>query len=244
MFVLFLAGSAAAQTATETSAKKEAMQPNLVEAINQYKASSNTLLSMQESEINAAEVKLAELRTLVSEGLIARVDLEAEEQKLLELQAKHTTTQKQVVDSDNLLVEVKTEKELTKTQTAKVKLVSKSYGMLNPTATVIRGDNGSAWSLGSLDSVKSFFSAKFGHSLPTSAVGQSATHNRLGYDHRNAVDVALHPDSAEGKSLISYLQSQGIPFLAFRGAISGVATGPHIHIGRPSHRSNLQTPGP
>ena len=28
----------------------------------------------------------------------------------------------------------------------------------------------------------------------------------------------------------------GIPFLAFRGAVPGKATGPHIHIGFPSHR--------
>jgi len=59
----------------------------------------------------------------------------------------------------------------------------------------------------------------------------------LGYDHRNAVDVALHPDSAEGKALINHLQNQGIPFLAFLSAVPGVATGPHLHIGNPSHRS-------
>jgi len=48
--------------------------------------------------------------------------------------------------------------------------------------------------------------------------------------------VALHPDSAEGRALIGFLQARGIPFLAFRGAVPGVATGPHIHIGSPSHR--------
>ena len=69
-----------------------------------------------------------------------------------------------------------------------------------------------------------------------SAVGQSATHDRFGYDHQHAVDVPLHPDSAEGRAVISYLQSQGITFTAFRAAIPGVATGPHIHIGRPSNR--------
>jgi hypothetical protein len=92
------------------------------------------------------------------------------------------------------------------------------------------------WSLGGLGDVQSFFFSSFGRSLPTSAVGQSGTHNRFNYDHRNAVDVALHPDSAEGRALIGYLQSRGIPFLAFRGAIAGVATGAHIHIGSPSHR--------
>jgi hypothetical protein len=58
----------------------------------------------------------------------------------------------------------------------------------------------------------------------------------MGWNHRNSVDVGLHPDSAEGSALIAYLQSAGIPFLAFRGAIPGVSTGPHIHIGSPSNR--------
>jgi len=35
---------------------------------------------------------------------------------------------------------------------------------------------------------------------------------------------------------LNFLQRNAIPFLAFRGAIPGTATGPHIHIGRPSHR--------
>jgi hypothetical protein len=34
----------------------------------------------------------------------------------------------------------------------------------------------------------------------------------------------------EGRALIKFLRSEGIPFLAFRGPIPGVATGPHIHI--------------
>jgi hypothetical protein len=32
------------------------------------------------------------------------------------------------------------------------------------------------------------------------------------------------------------LKTEKIPFLVFRHAIPGVATGPHIHIGFPSHR--------
>jgi hypothetical protein len=48
--------------------------------------------------------------------------------------------------------------------------------------------------------------------------------------------VALHPDSAEGRALMDYLRRRGIPFLAFRGARAGVATGAHIHVGEPSER--------
>jgi hypothetical protein len=69
-----------------------------------------------------------------------------------------------------------------------------------------------------------------------SALGQTPAHDRLGFDHRNALDVAVHPDSPEGQALMTWLQAQGVSFLAFRGAITGEATGAHVHIGEPSPR--------
>jgi hypothetical protein len=58
----------------------------------------------------------------------------------------------------------------------------------------------------------------------------------LGFDHRGSMDVGVHPDSSEGQALANYLRKSGIPFLAFRTAVPGSATGPHIHIGPPSGR--------
>jgi hypothetical protein len=58
----------------------------------------------------------------------------------------------------------------------------------------------------------------------------------MGFNDRNSLDVAVHPDSAEGRALIAYLRGNGIPFLAFRSAVPGAATGAHIHIGYPSNR--------
>jgi hypothetical protein len=84
--------------------------------------------------------------------------------------------------------------------------------------------------------IKSFFLSKFGNSLPISAFGQTALHNRLRFDHRNAIDIAVHPDSLQGKMLINQLRKFGVPFIAFRSAVRGSATGPHIHVGMPSHR--------
>ena len=92
------------------------------------------------------------------------------------------------------------------------------------------------WSLADSQKVERFFFTKFGRPLPTSAFGQSDIHNRWGLDHRQGLDVGLHPDSPEGIALIDFLRAEKIPFLAFRHAIFGVATGPHIHIGQPSHR--------
>lgn len=92
------------------------------------------------------------------------------------------------------------------------------------------------WSLADSKKVEDFFFTKFGRPLPTSAFGQSDIHNRWGLDHRQGMDIGLHPDSQEGVALVNFLRAEKIPFLVFRGYIPGVATGPHIHIGRPSHR--------
>lgn len=75
------------------------------------------------------------------------------------------------------------------------------------------------------------FMRQFGKLLPVSAIGETALHRSLGFDHRGRVDVALHPDDPEGLWLRGYLMEQGIPFYAFRGSLQGKATGAHIHIG-------------
>ena len=92
------------------------------------------------------------------------------------------------------------------------------------------------WKLTDAGKVEEFFVEKFKKPLPLSAFGQSDLHTRWGWDHRNGMDVGLHPDSAEGRALIEFLRNESIPFLAFRGAVPGVATGPHIHIGNRSPR--------
>jgi hypothetical protein len=92
------------------------------------------------------------------------------------------------------------------------------------------------WSLADSKKVENFFFTRFGRPLPTSAFGQSDIHDRWGLDHRQGMDVGLHPDSSEGTALVDFLRAEKIPFLVFRHAIPGVATGPHIHIGFPSHR--------
>jgi len=178
----------------------------------------------QETEVESLTKNTDLLRQLYSEGLIARIELEKAEQDL--------TAAKTRVE------ETKKAEELSKVQAqelAKAQQLAKIKTFVKPTSMITRSTAGN-WSIASLSTVQQFFSNTFRKPLPTSAVGQSATHNRMGWDHRNSVDVGLHPDSAEGRALIAYLQNAGIPYLAFRGTIPGVATGPHIHIGSPSHR--------
>lgn len=92
------------------------------------------------------------------------------------------------------------------------------------------------WKLTDAGKIEEFFLAKYKKPLPLSAFGQSDLHTRWGWDHRNGMDIGLHPDSLEGRGLIEFLRTESIPFLAFRSAVPGVATGPHIHIGNRSPR--------
>lgn len=87
-----------------------------------------------------------------------------------------------------------------------------------------------------LERIETAFEARFGHSLPVSADGETAVHRAFGFDHRGRVDVAIHPDQPEGIWLREYLTAHAIPFFAFRQAVPGKATGAHIHLGPVSTR--------
>jgi len=85
-----------------------------------------------------------------------------------------------------------------------------------------------------LSKIEFAFTTKFAKPLPISADGETALHRSLGFDHRGRVDVAVSPDQPEGLWLMKYLQTNRIPYLAFRMAVPGMATGAHIHIGTSS----------
>jgi hypothetical protein len=80
------------------------------------------------------------------------------------------------------------------------------------------------------------FEKQFSEPFPISAKGQTAVHTAMGMDHTGRVDVAVSPDSPEGIWLREYLDARAIPYYAFRVAMAGKATAPHIHIGPSSTR--------
>lgn len=230
LLALTLPVGAAAQASKKTPKNQLAeTRSELISATEAYKTSAQEVVKFQEQEVAKATAKAEQLRKLVADGLIARNELAAVEQEIAAATTRLEATKKQIADSDNLIVQIrdaeKAEKALAKAQSRRLfqQVSMRYYGM-------------AGWALSNISSVQVFFSNNFGRPLPISTMGQSATHNAMGWDHRNSVDVGVHPDSAEGRALIAFLQSKGIPFLAFRGAIPGVSTGPHIHIGYPSAR--------
>jgi hypothetical protein len=80
------------------------------------------------------------------------------------------------------------------------------------------------------------YESKFHEPFPVSARGATAVHRSMGFDHSGRIDVAVTPDSVEGVWLRAFLESKAIPYYAFRVAIPGKATAPHIHIGPGSLR--------
>jgi hypothetical protein len=218
----------------------------LIEAANEVKTSTRELIALREKELTAAEQKHEQLRQLFAEGLVARRDVEVSEQSLEEKRASVEVLRRQIDDSDRVIAEVAAAEEAEKLARIEADKLAKmqatqSARLLRPTlygtgSLIIRHTGSTYWTAANISGVQSFFVSTFGRPLPVSAHGQTATHTRLGFDHSRGVDVALHPDSAEGRALIAYLQANGITFIAFRGAVAGSATGAHIHIGPPSSR--------
>ena len=102
-----------------------------------------------------------------------------------------------------------------------------------------RYDGDGVFTMGTFAHVELDFEKQFGKPLPVSAMGETAVHRSLGFDHRGRVDVAIHPDQPEGRWLLEYLVEKHIPYFAFRQAVPGRATGAHIHIGPLSARYKL-----
>jgi hypothetical protein len=209
------------------------LRDEYVKATKEYKVSLEKLLAIYEDNVTKAEAKLATTRKLLEEGLIAKNQLEEQERVVGVEKDKVTETRRQMASADSQIANVLVEEEADATWAKNLHLAKNK---LVRTTTFMRFTGASGWSLGDAWKIQRFFSDTFNKQLPIAVFGQGAIHDRWHLDHRNAMDIQLHPDGPEGQALLNFLQKNGIPFSAFRSAIPGTATGPHIHIGRPSHR--------
>lgn len=225
---LALAAPLAGGGAPDSDARRdlERARAGVVTTTREYRTSLDRLLPFREDAVRRAAAALETRRRLLETGAVARRDVETAERALAAAEAELASTQRDVADAERLLAEAIAAESLPPLPT----------GETATTTALIQYHGPAAWSLARVDSVRRFFAERFGRALPISALGQTPIHDRLGFDHRNALDVAVHPDSAEGKALIAWLRSQGVSFLAFRGPVSGEATGAHVHIGEPSPR--------
>lgn len=207
-------------------------EPSAADAIAKLReslAQDRRQLDQLEREQSTLRAEVIRQRKLLQDGGIAKEQVQQTEQAFVAALKRVHAMRYTVTETDIAITEaILGEKVL--------RMPALPIGGFSQTAELTRFNGPFKWSIAEAPRVERFFSQAFGRRLPITALGQSDTHNRLGFDHRDSIDVGLHPDSGEGRALVDYLRKSGIPFLAFHGAVPGAATGPHIHIGRPSGR--------
>jgi hypothetical protein len=224
LLILWFAPARRSSAGQQGADSQSELRAELVAKLEVYQARLKDLVPFYERALKTAGDKLATRKQLYQAGLISRVELEETERAMADASRQLDATREQVTQSDEMIAEVRLADELDKQRD------------LADHDTVIRFEGSVAWSLAKRGPVEEFFSEQFGYTLPVSALGQTTLHERMGFSHFDAMDVAVHPDSAEGRRLMEYLRNAGIPFIAFRSAVPGSATGAHIHVGRPSLR--------
>jgi hypothetical protein len=236
--LLTLAGLAfAMSTSVEPSQAQQKLDAQLERAATEYKSNLEQLLTLYERDSKRAEERLTMVRELLAQELVTRGELKTAEDAAALTREKVADAQAQLKSADMAIAQVLVEAEAEEsTRKLRPSSVPRAPNTLVRTTAYIRYTGAGGWSLSGAAGIKQFFIRRFGRALPIGAFGQSALHDRWGYDHRNAMDVGVNPASNEGQALIEYLRANGVPFTAFHFAVPGVATGPHIHVGLPSHR--------
>jgi len=202
----------------------------VLQRMKESRVSAQKLLVLHEEERARLQIEYQRHREFYRRELISRLELNQVERALTEATLRVEEDQRWLMESDIAITEATMRDEL-------LRLPRLALGGYSENGALLRFNGGASWSLVDAPKIEKFFAQMFGRALPVSAFGQTATHDRLRFDHRNAMDVALHPDSAEGRALLLYLRQSGIAFIAFSGAVPGSATGAHIHIGSPSVRT-------
>ena len=210
----------------ETAADLARARVQLVDSAREYRASLERLLALQEALAARASDTAARRRDLHERGFVSGQELEESEGVAVRAWEQVGDTRRRRAKTDSVLAET---------------LAAIEWARATPTTSVttpavIGSRDGADLTDAAVDGLDRFFVLRFARSLPVSALGQTPVHDRLGLDHRRALDVAVHPDSAEGRAVIEYLQRQRIRFLAFWGIVPGASTGAHVHVGRASAR--------
>lgn len=171
--------------------------------------------------VDLARAELRRVQTLVDAGAVPPKDLEPAKQR-----ADSAVEMKDLVDTRARIV-----RQLAAMVSAEDHLEELEEEEL---AFSSDGTGGVWWD--DIEVIEALYFQEFGDRLPISAEGDTPLHRSMGFDHAGRIDIALHPDDLQGFFLIEVLESWGIPYIAFRSAVPGQATGPHIHIGLPSPR--------
>ncbi len=188
-------------------------------------ADGNAMLEAAEHRVSRQQLVVDDRRGLLSAGILAKSEFDRFTQELLSRQRVLDLARNRLKLLDELKAMAETERRAER---------AAAFGTLKN--SMIRYDGSAPFNLAGLPAISTQFERRFHRPLPVSALGQTMLHRSMGLDHRNRVDVALNPDGLEGLWLRKLLERLHISYLAFRSAVPGAATAPHIHIGSGSSR--------
>jgi hypothetical protein len=235
--------SVAADASVRATTENLRLITEVITAAEEYRRSLSRVADFYAADVARAKELVDKRERLVAQGIIAPRDLAQSRQDLQLAETRLTQVTAEILTADNLLLETEAARQAILTPQPEINIPQladnkrdNDENRYQVRPTIIRYNGLNNWVIDEVVKIEQFYQTAFQRALPISARGQTTLHDKLGFDHRESIDVAVHPDTPEGRQLLEYLRQQGIPFLAFSGAQAGVATGAHIHIGRPSPR--------
>lgn len=209
--------------------KLERLAADSARALTKYRATIEPVLEIYEREL-ARQTELNEIRQdLYERGVLSASDVQQGRRALVAAQKDVDDMRRARAEVDRMMAELRG------VEVGRLRPLAR--GGYEETPGLVRFNGPASWSLAEdTPKLQRFFLGRFGRALPISAFGQTPLHDRMGFDHRNALDVAVDPSSSDGRAFMDYLRAAGIPFIASWGAIPGAASGAHIHVGQPSPR--------
>lgn len=201
-----------------------------VELEDLTEAQSTEATSAAARRLERQRAQLAQLAQLVSEGVAPRTALIPLEEEIDRSRKLVDAMEQRARSLAEIVAMIRAEQEVSEQQPDQPSIADGGI------ARITRFTGESKFGNDEFKQVVLEFEKKFDHKLPVSARGDTALHRSMGFDHRGRIDVAVNPDGVEGRWLMRFLEQQKIPFFAFRTAVRGQATAPHIHVGPPSTR--------
>lgn len=187
------------------------------------------MLGAARRRVERLESRIETMQKLVDAGVVARAEIAPEQDEMAMRQQTLELAELRARTFADLMEMVRAEQE------AEAR-AAEAREQMTPLPVVERFEGKGRFDLTMLKAIQQAYSRKFEKDLPISALGMTEVHRSMGFDHRDRVDIALSPDSAEGNWLKKFLETNQIPYFAFRSFVPGQATAPHIHIGPPSLR--------
>src|ERR1044072_101606 len=185
LMIFALTGNAEIKkTPQKKSAKDEKPHPvnertqtrnDLIKATDEYKASLEKLVTLYENNLKSANEQLEKHKELLAAGIISKRELEASQTKLAEIQKPISESKKQMAEANDIIAEADAIED-TPAITGKIKIP-----VYTTTAAYMRFNGTAQWRLTDAAKVSSFFTGRFGHSLPIRAYGQTGTNTPLGF---------------------------------------------------------------